>query len=500
MPQKHLIWFRQDLRVTDNRALSAACEDPQARVCALFFICRAQWRSHDMAPLRERFILRNLAALQQSLQALHIPLLIIDAEHFSKVPDLLRQLIAAEGFTDLFFNREYGWNERQRDREVQARARQLACRLHVCHDQGILEPGLQNAQGKAYTIFTPFKKRWLQRWGEAPGLPLPDPAARAAANLHIGSAADLGLKPAQLADYSDRLSADDPKAKQLDALWPAGEEHAMERLQRFVGSSGDENDPAFAAIFAYHQQRDIPAIAGTSVLSPWLNSGTLSPRTCLAEALALNDGRLSGGQPGIDTWISELIWRDFYLHILFSFPDVSRHRAFRANTEQIPWIDDDAQFAAWCEGRTGFPLIDAAMRQLQQTGWMHNRLRMLVAMFLSKHLLIDWRKGERFFMQHLVDGHLAANNGGWQWAASTGTDAVPYFRLFNPVTQSQRFDPQGSFIKCMLPELTPLEGKAIHLPPTLLRETECGDYPAPMIDLQFARQRALASFGAVRST
>ena len=186
------------------------------------------------------------------------------------------------------------------------------------------------------------------------------------------------------------------------------------------------------------RSRDFPAIDGTSSLSAELACGVISPRQCLNAALDANSGMIDAENTGATTWISELAWRDFYIHILDSFPRVSKGRAFKPETEFLQWRNAPEDLAAWCEGRTGIPIVDAAMRQLINTGWMHNRLRMIVAMFLSKHLLIDWRLGEQFFMQHLIDGHLASNNGGWQWAASTGTDAVPYFRIFNPVTQSQR--------------------------------------------------------------
>jgi deoxyribodipyrimidine photo-lyase len=220
----------------------------------------------------------------------------------------------------------------------------------------------------------------------------------------------------------------------------------------------------------------------------------LSPRQCLHAALAANQGEFDSGNPGVVTWINELLWREFYKHILVGYPRVSRHRAFRLETEAVPWRHAPQELAAWQEGRTGLPIIDAAMRQLLATGWMHNRLRMIVAMFLTKNLLIDWREGERFFMRHLIDGDLAANNGGWQWSASTGTDAAPYFRIFNPISQSQKFDPDGHFIRQWVPELAGLNKRDIHDPSSLGGLFAPSGYPRPIVDLSRSRERALAAF------
>ncbi len=234
------------------------------------------------------------------------------------------------------------------------------------------------------------------------------------------------------------------------------------------------------------------------MLSPYLTAGVLSVRQCAAAAIEANDGQLDGGHEGIVQWIDELVWREFYKHILVGFPRVSMHRAFKLETERLVWTDNDSQFEAWCHGQTGVPIVDAAMRQLTTTGWMHNRLRMITAMYLSKNLFIDWRRGERFFMQHLIDGDLAANNGGWQWAASTGTDAAPYFRIFNPVSQSKRFDPEGAFIRQFVPELADLDDSEIHDPsclPSLVRSRL--DYPEPLVDLSVSRKKAIDAFKAL---
>ena len=366
---------------------------------------------------------------------------------------------------------EYGYNENQRDLATIELLRTVACDAQWFHDQSMLPPGLNTKAGKPYTVFTPFKKRWLESWRALRPSLKPTPTLR--------------RRPANLGSHALKL----PHSGEYDGDWPAGSAAALARLQDFC----DER------IADYQLQRDIPSANGTSAISPWLAAGILSPRQCLEQAIVANQGRLSGGKQGIDCWISELVWRDFYIHILDSFPEVSKHAAFKSYTEAVPWRPAEADFDAWCQGCTGIPIVDAAMRQLVQTGWMHNRLRMIVAMFLSKTLLIDWRLGERFFMQHLIDGHLASNNGGWQWAASTGTDAVPYFRIFNPVTQSKRFDPDGDFIRHYVPELAQVSDRDIHLPPAQIRQVLAPDYPAPVVDLKFGRQRALDGFALAKS-
>ena len=245
-------------------------------------------------------------------------------------------------------------------------------------------------------------------------------------------------------------------------------------------------------IESYHTLRDMPAEDGTSALSPYLAAGALSPRQCLHAAMEANRGRAASGKKGVTTWISELIWREFYRHVLIGFPRVCMNRPFRVETDRLPWRDDEDQFAAWCQGHTGVPIVDAGMRQLAETGWMHNRVRMITAMFLTKDLFIDWRWGQRHFMHHLIDGDFANNNGGWQWSASTGTDAAPYFRIFNPFSQSRRFDPEGQYIRRYVPELKALSADEIHEPSADVAR-KCR-YPRPIVGHAEARTSAIAAF------
>ena len=467
---RQLVWFRTDLRVLDNSALTAAMQ--AGPTVALYIISPAQWRAHDDAPAKVDFWLRNLQLLQAQLQQLNVPLLIRRAERWDAVPAVLAELCRSQAIECVQVNEEYGIHEARRDREVAAALSTAGVSLRSHVDQLLFPPGsILTRSGGYFQVFSQFRKVCYQRLHTA--LPMPIALPQAQAPLPLGS----DPVPSSVPGFSTPDAA-------LQALWPAGENAAQDRLTTFA----DER------LADYDRHRDLPARPGTSQLSPYLAAGVLSPRQCLHAALRNNQGEFETGNTGVVTWINELLWREFYKHILAGFPRVSRYRAFRQHTEALPWRNAPDELLAWQQGRTGFPLIDAAMRQLQATGWMHNRLRMVVAMFLTKNLLIDWREGERFFMQHLIDGDLAANNGGWQWSASTGTDAVPWFRLFNPVTQSQRFDPDGRFIRHWLPELAHLDNRSIHQPSAAGGLFGVEGYPPAMVDLPRSRERALATF------
>ena len=247
---------------------------------------------------------------------------------------------------------------------------------------------------------------------------------------------------------------------------------------------------------AYKDDRNFPAIDGCSKISPYLNIGVVSSKWCLIKAREHNNNQLEEGSRGIVHWVSEILWREFYRHIMYNFPRVSMNKAFQAYTEDLKWSENQEHFESWMNARTGIPIVDAGIEEMKQTGWMHNRLRMIVAMFLSKNLLIDWRKGEKFFMQHLIDGDLASNNGGWQWSASTGTDAAPYFRIMNPETQSLKFDTQGEYIKKWLPQLKDCPVSEIHMP----SNPEQYGYVKPIVDLKQSRQAAIDAFGDLKKS
>ncbi|WP_458525986.1 deoxyribodipyrimidine photo-lyase [Onishia taeanensis] len=466
-----LVWVRSDLRLHDNTALSEAAR--QGPVVAVFLRCLPQWQAHGHGANKLDFLNRGVAALAEALAGYNIPLLHREIDHFDQAPATLLALAEDVGASALHFNREYPLDEWRRDQAVIAAFDRHGLTVKAHTDAIAFAPGeLRTGQGDYYSVFTPFAKAWH----------------RALTPEHL-ALRDAPAVQAPLAIESEPVPAlpalqDAPAAPEH---WPAGEQAAGDRLARFLRFRGRH----------YKAQRDLPAVAGTSELSPYLALGMISWRQCCQAVLGENDGHLKEGDASLAAWVNELVWREFYQHIVVGFPRVCRHRAFQQHTEALAWRDDEAAFTAWCEGRTGYPIVDAAMRQLVETGWMHNRLRMVTAMFLTKHLLIDWRRGEAFFLRHLIDGEFAANNGGWQWAASTGTDAAPYFRIFNPTTQSRRFDPDGAFIATYLPPLADLSAKQRHAPPAgdLLGQA---DYPAPIVDHKAARARALDAFKALK--
>ncbi|MGK3623911.1 cryptochrome/photolyase family protein, partial [Acinetobacter sp. A11] len=275
-------------------------------------------------------------------------------------------------------------------------------------------------------------------------------------------------------------------SKEQQDLWPAGENFALEQLDVFIKDHLSD----------YKLERDFPNVRGTSQLSPYLNIGILSIRQCLQALFRAEHSNFHLTNEGQQTWLDELLWREFYQHILFDFPHVSTHIPFKKDTQKIKWNHNPEHLTAWQTGQTGIPIIDAGMRQLLKTGWMHNRVRMITAMFLCKNLLIDWRVGEQWFMEHLIDGDLAANNGGWQWCASTGTDAVPYFRIFNPIAQSKKFDPNGDYIRQWVEELGHLDNKAIHEPYSTKTNIQL-NYPKPIVDLKGTRLKAIETFKSI---
>lgn len=473
---RHLVWLRADLRISDNTALASACADKDSAVACVYAITPGQWQQHDVAGIRVDFELRTLRALEKSLDYLSIPLLIIQTDDFSGIPDALSRLCKKHQITAVHCNIQYEVNELARDAAVKQALASKGVTFHSHHDQCAVTPGtVLTNDGRFYSVFTPFKRNWLARL-EAGGIRLlPPPAIRS------HRFADSNKIPAAIKGFDSHVASDIALS-----WWPAGEEAALERLASFVEHG----------LKRYDEQRDFPELTdndGVSRLSPYLAAGSISARQCLNAAF--NYRHQHGSTKGVEQWISEIGWRDFYKHVMVGWPRVCKHRPFRLETAHIPWRHDENDFRRWCEGQTGFPLVDAAMRQLRQTGWMHNRLRMVVAMFLTKDLFIDWQWGEKFFMQHLIDGDLSANNGGWQWSASTGNDAAPYFRIFNPVLQSERFDPKGNFIRTYVPELRDIRDKSIHQP----RPSLFSSYPEPMVDRRMVKDRVLSHFRSLPS-
>lgn len=468
---KHLVWFRADLRTTDNTALFMACQDMQAQVLAVYFITPQQWHKHHVAGCRVEFELNTLKQLSHDLSALNIPLLVLSTLNFNSQINDLTALCQQHNINHVFYNKQYEINEKQRDTQVKQRLLALNIYSHDLDDQCVVAPSkILTGNGNFYSVFTPFKKTWLQYTQQYGFSVLPAPQVRQPIPITSSTI------PSSVDGFNSHIS---PPISQTQ--WPAGEHVALQRLQDFCQHN----------ISNYKTQRDFPLLNSTSQLSPYLAVGAISARQCYQAAL--NQQQFNGYNDGIGQWISELVWREFYKHIMVGFEKISKNQAFKQETETLPWRHDQDDFERWCNGQTGFPLVDAAMRQLNTIGWMHNRLRMVTAMFLTKDLLIDWRWGERYFMQHLIDGDLAANNGGWQWSASTGNDAVPYFRVFNPTRQSEKFDATGDFIRQYVPELAHLDNKTIHEPHTKQQNLFL-NYPLPMVNHQLATQATIAHF------
>lgn len=456
----NLMWFRSDLRIYDNPALYSAMQN--GPTVAVYFLAAKQWQIHNVAPIQQDFILRQLQTLSEELEQLGVPLIVMDAADFSGVIPKLKQLVKEHAVEHVYFNHEYEWNESQLTELVSAQLASMNVPTHGFHDQCLIPPGsIQNKQGTFYKVFTAFKNAYLADLNEKSRPIYPKPQAQQVLSVK-GS-----VSPLRETKVEALVGVDESRKQGWQRLWPTTSGHANQLLEEFIED----------AIFQYHELRDIPSISGTSKLSAYLAIGAISVRQCFQAAVMVKNGL---DNQGVKTWVVELIWRDFYRHLMVAYPEICRFKPFKMNTDQLPWKQDNKLFTAWCEGRTGYPIVDAAMRQLVETGWMHNRLRMVTAMFLTKHLFIDWRLGEQFFMQHLIDGDLASNNGGWQWSASTGVDSVPYFRIFNPTRQSQRFDEKGAFIRQYVPELAALDNKSIHQP-NKQQQTLCG-YAAPIVD------------------
>ncbi|XUW91341.1 DNA photolyase family protein [Burkholderia sp. M6-3] len=484
-----LVWFRRDLRSTDNAALYYALKHCERVWCVFVFDTTIlqplvdKWLTRNPGTQaqdrRVEFILASLGELDEALRARGGGLVVLSGDPVDLVPKLANELQVDA----VFANHDYEPAAIERDDNVRERLAEAGRQWLTFKDQVIFERAeLLTGQNKPFTVFTPYKNAWLKQLTSFDLKPYPvetyaDHLAKLPAKLdrHLPTLDQLGFAPSNLG------------ALEL----PTGMSGARVLLDDFL-----------TRIDSYAERRDFPAAKGPSYLSVHLRFGTVSIRTLarLAHEMSLQpDGR------GSATWLSELIWRDFYFMILSHHPKLAGGASFKEEYDRLRWEqgpEADEAFAAWCEGRTGYPLIDAAMLQLNSTGYMHNRLRMVTASFLVKDLGVDWRLGERYFADQLNDFDFAANNGGWQWAASTGCDAQPYFRIFNPVTQSEKFDADGRFIKRYLPQLGKLPAKWIHAPwlagaerlaqhDVVLGE----DYPAPIVDHAQARARTLARFG-----
>ncbi|UBM10304.1 cryptochrome/photolyase family protein [Cupriavidus metallidurans] len=483
-----LVWLRRDLRADDNAALHYALKHCRQVWCVFVF------DREILAPLlarglhadrRVEFILCSLEPLRRALEDSGGGLIVLDGTARQAIPGLAAELEVEA----VFANHDYEPAANDRDDAVRRLLAADSRVLLTFKDQVIFERDeILTGQGRPFSVFTPYKNAWLRTVRPFDLRPYPiGKHLEAIAPVpqryrgQLPTLADLGFTATNLAGIA----------------MPTGSDGAHALFDEFLSRIGD-----------YGRRRDFPAVRGPSYLSVHLRFGTISIRTL---ARAAHDAMLRGGaaSEGAGVWLSELIWRDFYFMILHHHPRVAEGKSFHAEYDALRWIapaTGDRYFAAWCDALTGYPLIDAAMLQIRQSGYMHNRLRMVTASFLVKDLGVDWRRGEQYFADQLNDFDLAANNGGWQWAASTGCDAQPYFRIFNPVTQSEKFDPQGQFIRKYLPMLAALPDRYIHAPWTAPDEVlraagvRLGeDYPRPIVQHDVARKEALERYGVVKS-
>ena len=471
-----LMWFRRDLRVADNAALYAALKAARCVYCVFVYDTEILDVLPSRMDRRVEFILQSVDELGRALAAHGGQLIVLHGSARVEIPRLAAKL----GAQAVYANHDYEPAALARDAAV---AQTLdSCAFLTRKDQVIFEKDeILTQGGTSFSVFTPYKNAWLKKL--EPFFLKAYPVEQYAGNL---AKAPGKYKTLSLADIGFGVT-------NLQALGIAGGTVAAQKLLADFAPR----------IVRYRDARDFPAKKGPSYLSVHLRFGTISIRELARTAW---QSVQEGGGDGAATWLSELVWRDFYFMILHHHPRVVS-QAFKPAYDAIRWPDDNkGLFDAWCAGRTGYPIVDAAMRQINQTGYMHNRLRMIAASFLVKDLLVDWHRGEKYFADHLNDFDLAANNGGWQWAASTGCDAQPYFRIFNPVTQSQKFDADGAFIRRYVPELARCDAPAIHAPWTMSPDAQRAagviigsDYPAPVVEHAVARLQALALYKAVKA-
>jgi len=465
MPNLILFWHRRDLRISDNIGLAAA-RQRSPKVVGVFCLDPGILQLDDVAPARVAYMLGCLRELQEAYAKVGSQLLVLQNAPAVALPNLAIALQASA----VRWNRDVEPCGRSRDRTVAEALRQAGVEVQAEWDQLLHAPKeIFTGAGSPYTVYTPFWRNW---------------SAKPKAEPVPALAQALGLTDAELATAQQAGAIALPTAKQLGFAWDSpfllapGETAAQERLEEFCSQ----------AVFSYQEQRNFPFTDGTSSLSAALKFGAIGIRTVWAATVsALEQTRSDEAQAGVRVWRQELAWREFYQHVMYSFPELA-DGPYRQPFKDFPWTNNPNQFQAWCDGKTGYPIVDAAMRQLNEIGWMHNRCRMIVASFLTKDLIIDWRWGEKYFMQRLVDGDLSANNGGWQWSASSGMDPKP-LRIFNPASQAQKFDPDAEYMRAWLPELRSLDTELLVTGVIPAGDRRVCNYPAPIVDHK--KQQAL---------
>lgn len=512
----------KSLRLEDNRGLAHASQLASERrkaggnLIIMFFVSPADWKMHNRSARRIDFVLRNLQEIKKHTEELNIPLVVYTERTRKQMPKTLIEFAKKHNVSDIVGNVEYEVDECWRDTAIVKQAKEADLHATFLEDAYVVPAGhVSTKDGRQFSVFSPWNRAWTAHLQA--NLDLIDEAPKPEAN-------DKAIRTGPLKDLFDLKgdswgipdSVEGFECKDIDymkKLWPAGSHAARAVLDNFIRRKGGERgleEPATGDSWAdvgpgakesrisrYGVGRNLMSENGTSRLSPYLAAGVISPRACLRATMALEKNKLKVGRDtGTEMWNTEISFRDFYGHVLAAWPRVCMNHAYNVKYEDVVWEYDEEAFAKWCEGKTGYPIVDAAMRQANKQGYMHNRGRMQVAMFLTKHMMLPWTWGEKYFNETLIDQDFASNNAGWQWSASTGTDPQPYFRIFNPLSQSEKCDPRGDYIRHWVEELKDVQGAAIHDPFHRLGESEFKKlgYPEPIIDHKEGRERALRRF------
>ncbi|QCI18841.1 deoxyribodipyrimidine photo-lyase [Buchnera aphidicola] len=471
---KNLIWFRNDLRIYDNTALYNACLSDIDEVIGLFIFTPKQWQKHFVSIKKISFIYQNVMLLKKELLKLNIFLHHYECNDFSSSAEYLLYFCQKNKINNLFYNYQYEINEKNRDNLIIQKLSIHGISTKGFHDNVLIEPNkIKNKSDKSYKKFYFFKKKIIDHLLKKIPICFPIPKKRIFQKYNI-------FPIYHIQNYNINFNKN---------LFPIGEKQAINKLKYFCSYKIED----------YFLKRNFPYLNNTSMLSPYLSLGIISARTCLK--IILKKYKTKDLFVILNSaWINEIIWREFYYHLLINFPLLGKSQSLYTWEKKINWENNINYFNAWKTGTTGFPIIDAAMRQLNKIGWMHNRLRMITSSFLVKNLLIDWRQGEKYFMHNLIDGDYALNNGGWQWSASIGTDSSPYFRIFNPLRQSKIFDKLGCFIKKYLPELKLIPNNYIHNPyEWITKNNYTIDYPKPIINYKNSKEKCLLVYQLAQS-
>ncbi|KAF2110975.1 DNA photolyase, FAD-binding/Cryptochrome [Lophiotrema nucula] len=486
-------WFKRDLRVRDNTGLSEAAKLAKEKgvgVIGVWIMSPQDWEAHLVSPAKCDFELRSVEILKQDLAELDIPLHIEVVEKRKTLPNKLLSLAQEWGVKNIFCNLEFEPDELRREEKLTRLMLENDIKFEPLHDDCVVPPGsLKTGGGKQYAVYSPWYRNWVGYLHSHTDLLLERPMPQKNPPGFRNKFKQLFDAKVPEAPESKCLTAEEKE--RFSKLWPAGEHAAIERLERFLTEK----------VGQYQATRNFPSANSTACVSVHHAAGTLAARTSVRMARDVNSTKkLDGGIEGIRGWISEVAWRDFYRHVLCHWPYVCMNKPFKYEYTNISWEYSPRNFSAWTQGRTGYPIVDAAMRSLNSTAYMHNRLRMITASFLAKHLLLDWRLGEQYFITHLIDGDFASNNGGWGFSSSTGVDPQPYFRVFNPWLQSEKFDAEGEFIRKWVPELRDVEGVGVHNPYAAggkaAEVARRNGYPETIVEHKFARERCLQRYKA----